>query len=537
MASQAQPLSRIVVPERLSDQLLRLLTRLPSSINRVVRPSQRTFLDYVSHVEGADKVYRLISYTLRLIASTHASRRGGSHTSLQALLRLADQVADARVILRCFGSLAAFDALCRHFTPRSAAGADEGRGRRGGPRTGPSGGGVEDDSSVYSATDGSDIDGLAVGAGEERDSLYRTPRLRRRFPVPRGASASSLPGVGGTSGGGVVLRGRQVRGVDDLDLMDLGSLEARSDDGDGDSEGDGGESRGRTGRGRGRSGRFASAVGGSSGSLPSSGPWRRDVQQPSHPPRPSTKGSGDTFMLVIRSWQSIALLAYYPLELMHHLTKHRIVTFRPSLLPPRSASGSAASGGTSLHASILGRPAVTLDSYNAARAELFYRWSCAAWLAHTALDAAALARSVAEVWAAIAVVGRQARLAQIAKRTTRTRWSLDGLLTDAAELGGSFARRLGGKGGGTGSREIRQRAEGPPEMSEEHKMLMEELDALRAELRVMGIRGLGIVGDAALAVNGAAVGHPMPLWMVGLIGTASSLARLSLSWSAFTSAG
>ncbi|KAJ3330840.1 hypothetical protein HDU76_004721 [Blyttiomyces sp. JEL0837] len=165
-SNYSSSLSKIILPERLTSQLLRLLSNLPTLNNsnfntirnRMIPSSFMTstpadigtiememdlatrlrqqqllkqkqqllnrkprwipkFLAFVSQVEGADKTYRVLVYALRLCAALLATdsavwmSAGRSDHIAVKLLRLAAPIEEARMVFRMFGTLSAWESL------------------------------------------------------------------------------------------------------------------------------------------------------------------------------------------------------------------------------------------------------------------------------------------------------------------------------------------------------------------------------------------------------------------------------------------
>ncbi|KAJ3218241.1 hypothetical protein HDU67_006350 [Dinochytrium kinnereticum] len=624
----SEPISRIILPERLSEQLLRLLSRLPSMrkpndedddqsvregragryhlsrIQEVFLNRPRfipRFLAFTSRTEGTDRILRLVLYVCKLFGGLRMMRIGraaearpGSVRFALGLMRLADCLSDARTILRFWGLLSTYEALTSGplsgkgtlSSRRSMLGSEiasntsyENKYRaRELSRVDPTTRKKMEESGSESETDG-DVDDSETSGDEAFFSESGTP-LRESSSRCQGVGKSSDSGneaFGKYSKPKLAQRHGPVPNVTDAARHEpkaSGGTETEYTSSDyesspetrrpattekkhrfGKSVRSGNKKREETIR-AGKS--HVSALSMHTEHLAlqyeqTEGPKHHRRRSPTPPP-PLPPGlrdmmqSSDSFLRILRAWQNISLLFYYPLDQLSFLHKHGILT-------------------SSTNASVEPPDKIKFQKRNlpkSSKAIEYCRWSNAAWLSYLILDAIAVTRSLASVAESMAVVRRQSRLAR-----HKTRWTIESLMGEAIDFSfsGGFSRvasaatsaigggisslsalhpfSFSGRGGHDSPVSTLHRHEPtsastpiynapislpPVENTEEHRMLMEELNGLYAELRILGLRTISLIGDVPLAVNGILPSHPLPVWAVGLCGTFSSAATLALRW-------
>ncbi|KAJ3100032.1 hypothetical protein HDU96_010480 [Phlyctochytrium bullatum] len=587
-----EPVSRIILPERLSEQLLRMLSRLPSirrtsadgghdrgrrfsefSTTTFLPPPQRgrprflpRLLAFVSRTEGIDRMLRLTLYVCRLVGGFGVANGPGLGPSSAAfgpdvsidLLRLADLISDARTTLRSFGALSALEALTsrpfgRGVPPRDAFRPGVGGARRVGRRAGDVAlGGLKPAeenggkqamgdglSTTYDSASGSDHESSSdesYGSEDDEDDAVAPSSTYdvgvRAEPPTRGRPPDN---------GGRPIRSRR------------SSSTSASE--------------------------YESTTTGPSPPVRQHGVRPKPPHHTRHrrrsptpvPPTPSalrdTMHSPDTFLRILRVWQNISLLFYYPLDLLHFLYKHRVLVANAEWAPKAShvRRGAAADTRDTAASRTFAQRQLTSESAS----ERLGRYAHTAWLAYLLLDVVSVTRSFIEVAKGMDVVRRQSLLVRHKKR-----WTIEALVGDAIGFGlaGGLSRvasvattAIGGglssigslnplatktddgRGASAAAKHRFAASEAvaahppvafgsglplgaPVENTEEHRLLMEELDGLYAQLRILGLKAFSLAGDLPLALNGVTKSHPMPLWLVGAAGTVSSLATLALRW-------
>ncbi|KAJ3107527.1 hypothetical protein HDU97_003832 [Phlyctochytrium planicorne] len=548
-----EPLSRITIPERLSEQLLRLLSKLPSlgksgaDDNHQTRPRGRysfagfqaalansrprwipRLLAFSARTEGLDRILRVLLYALRLFGGLRQRNPGPIQTF--DLLRLAECISDARTAMRLFGGFSAYEALTtagplKRLSDQQRQPSDNNTGkipyRNNRSRRGFSPARSEDTRTHLETLTSSDDEsttsedeGYSDTSNDDDDEGYDPP-----------------------------ISYSQRKNTGSLLIEDMSS--------DSDSKAKAFATYGnpklskRTGPVWGHSTKTIKRERVSKSSDTRDGRYNRRNQTPIPPLQQGLKDmfhSPDSFLRTLRAWQNISLLFYYPLDQLYFLYKHRILFDPDATLKTKNSRNS------------------TTPS---PRTERYQKWSNSAWLSYLLLDLIAVARSLSAVAESMAVVKRQSNLVR-----HKTRWSIESLMGEAIDFGysgglyrvasvassaiGAGLSSLGGlhpflkrsevpslpRPDDSAFHDRSQRIpafsapiEIPPiENTEEHRMLMDEMNSLYAELRILGLRALSLCGDIPLAVNGITPSHPLPMWTVGFLGTLSSVATLVLRW-------